>query len=243
MISEMPSSWSRSWIGPKPTISEKTASCSRSLSVLLTATCSSSRAVEKCSATIERIASTEADSMVRPRNAATRLWIRLTSWTSLSSRKRLSFSTSGRQSASDVTEATACLCALRSGGCKRPTTGRRMLIVRSSRQLGGRHRPTCPSEDGRLEAVRDDLRELAVASAGFRAGSFVEDRDPPVDRLGDADPLARDRRGDRAPEAFLDLRQADACLSRDPVRHEKRALVLQEQPGRAHDTPQVPQRR
>ncbi|OLC52320.1 MAG: hypothetical protein AUH85_17395 [Chloroflexi bacterium 13_1_40CM_4_68_4] len=72
MISETLSSWSRSWIGPNPTISEKTASWSRSLSVRLMLVCSSSSAVLKCSASMVRIASAEAASTLRPMSAATR---------------------------------------------------------------------------------------------------------------------------------------------------------------------------
>src|SRR5437763_9368858 len=106
--------------------------------------------------------------------------MRFTSCTSASSRNRLSFKMSGRQSASGTIDGAACLIILSSGGCTLVMAGRRM-VIRSAR---GRDGPACPADRRRLETDGDQIRELPVAAAGLRPGALVEDRHAAIDRLG-----------------------------------------------------------
>src|SRR5438874_3716672 len=186
---------------------------------------------------MERICSVLAASTLRPSNAATRAWMRLTSWTSASSRNRLSLRMSGRQSASDVTDGATCLTVIRSGRWSRAIAGRRM--VTSARR---RDRSPSPADGGRLEAHRDQVRQLLVAAAGLCAGALVEDRHPAVDGLGDPDAFARNGRRDGPAQALLHFAQADAGFARNAIRDEDRALVLQKQTRGAHDAPKVAER-
>src|SRR5438046_4506368 len=161
--------------------------------------------------------------------------MRFTSCTSASSRNRLSFKMSGRQSASGTIEGAACLTILRSGGWMPVIAGRRM-VIRSAR---GRDGPACPADRRRLETDRDQVGELPVAAAGLRPSPLVKDRHAAIDRLGYPDPFARDRRRDRSAKTLLDLVQTDSGLARHAIRDEDRAIVLEEKTCRAHDAPEV----
>src|SRR5438067_9004903 len=115
-------------------------------------------------------------------------------------------------------------------------------MTRSSRWFRGDDASSRACYGGRLEAVHDDLSQLSVAPGGLCPRAFVEHGDSAVDRLGDADAFAGDRGREGPPEALLYLADTDSRLSRDPVGDDERAIVLEQQPGRAHDPSQVSER-